>query len=120
MKNDSVIITKLFLIVWIFLFFSSPMPSYASDQDNISQQIAQKLNLVTSVVNINNIVQNIGVKKVDLIGLDPEEVNSHKFEMIPSDILIINYADLIIIDGLNLEAEIETRDKLIEMDPSNS
>jgi ABC-type Zn uptake system ZnuABC Zn-binding protein ZnuA len=82
------------------------MPSYASDQDNISEQIAQKLNVVTSVAPITNIVQNIEGKKIDLIGLVPEEVNSHTFDMIHFDIIIINYADLIIIDGLNLEAEI--------------
>ena len=107
MKNDSVTITKSFLIVWIFLFFSSPTSSYALDQDNISQQSKEKLNVVTSVAPITNIVQNIGGNKIDLIGLVPEGVNSHTFEMIPSDIIKINDADLIIIDGLNLEADVE-------------
>jgi ABC-type Zn uptake system ZnuABC Zn-binding protein ZnuA len=107
MKNDSVTITKSFLLVWIFLFFSSLTTSYALDQDNISQQIADKLNVVTSVAPITNIVQNIGGNKINLIGLVPEGVNSHTFEMIPSDIIRINDADLIIIDGLNLEADVE-------------
>lgn len=42
-----------------------------------------------------------------MVGLVPEGVNSHTFELIPSDIIKINYADLIIIDGLNLEANVE-------------
>jgi ABC-type Zn uptake system ZnuABC Zn-binding protein ZnuA len=46
-------------------------------------------------------------EKINLIGLVPEGVNSHTFEIIPSDLIKINDADLIIIDGLNLEANIE-------------
>ena len=108
MKNDSVIVCKSFLIVFIILFFSSFKPSYALDQDNISQQMVDKLNVVTSVAPITNIVQNIGGNKINLIGLVPEGINSHTFEMVPSDIIKINDADLIILDGLNLEADIET------------
>jgi ABC-type Zn uptake system ZnuABC Zn-binding protein ZnuA len=107
MKTDSVIVCISFLIVWIILFFSSFKPSYALDQDNISQQMVDKLNVVTSVAPITNIVQNIGGNKINLIGLVPEGVNSHTFEMIPSDIIKMNDADLIIIDGLNLEADVE-------------
>lgn len=42
-----------------------------------------------------------------MVGLVPEGVNSHTFELIPSDIIKFNDADLIIIDKLNLEANIE-------------
>ena len=41
-----------------------------------------------------------------MVGLVPEGVNSHTFELISSDIIKINDAD-IIIDGLNLEANVE-------------
>ena len=120
MKNDSVIVCKSFLIVFIILFFSSFKPSYALDQDNISQQMVDKLNVVTSVAPITNIVQNIGGNKINLIGLVPEGVNSHTFEMIPSDIIKINDADLIILDGLNLEADIEqTAENIICKNPNN-
>ncbi len=120
MNNDSVIISKLFLIVWIFFSFSSLKPSYASDQDNINQQIAEQLTVVTSVAPITNIVQNIGGNKINLIGLVPEGVNSHTFEMIPSDIIKINDADLIIIDGLNLEASIQKiSENAISKNPNN-
>ena len=120
MKNDSVIVCKSFLIVFIILFFSSFKPSYALDQDNISQQMVDKLNVVTSVAPITNIVQNIGGNKINLIGLVPEGINSHTFEMIPSDIIKINDADLIILDGLNLEADIEqTAENVICKNPNN-
>ena len=120
MKNDSVIVCKSFLIVLIILFFSSFKPSYALDQDNISQQMVDKLNVVTSVAPITNIVQNIGGNKINLIGLVPEGINSHTFEMIPSDIIKINDADLIILDGLNLEADIEqTAENIICKNPNN-
>ena len=66
-----------------------------------------KLNIVTSVAPITNIVQNIGGEKINLIGLVPEGVNSHTFDLVPSDAIKINNADLIIIDGLNLETEVE-------------
>ena len=120
MKNDSVIVCKSFLIVFIILFFSSFKPSYALDQDNISQQMVDKLNVVTSVAPITNIVQNIGGNKINLIGLVPEGINSHTFEMTPSDIIKINDADLIILDGLNLEADIEqTVENIICKNPNN-
>ena len=119
MKTDSVIVCKSFLIALIILFFSSFKPSYALDQDNINQQMIDKLNVVTSVAPITNIVQNIGGNKINLIGLVPEGVNSHTFEMIPSDIIKINDADLIIIDGLNLEADVEkTAENVISKNPN--
>src|SRR5918993_4612098 len=106
MKNDCVMGCKSVLIVLIILFFSSLKPSYASDQDNINQQMIDKLNVVTSVAPITNIVKNIGGNKIDLIGLVPEGVNSHTFELVPSDVAKVNDADLVIIDGLGLETNI--------------
>jgi ABC-type Zn uptake system ZnuABC Zn-binding protein ZnuA len=73
----------------------------------IIQEELDKLNVVTSVAPITNIVQNIGGDKINLIGLVPEGVNSHTFELVPSDAIKINDADLVIIDGLNLETDIE-------------
>ena len=86
------------------VFFISLTTSYA--QENSTQGI-NKLNIVTSVAPITNIVQNIGGEKINLIGLVPEGVNSHTFDLVPSDAIKINNADLIIIDGLNLETEVE-------------
>ena len=90
----------------MFLFFISLKPSYASEQDNSRQHIGEKLNVVTSVAPITNIVHNIGGDKINLVGLVPEGKNSHTYEIIPSNVLKIHNANLIIIVGLNLEASI--------------
>jgi ABC-type Zn uptake system ZnuABC Zn-binding protein ZnuA len=66
-----------------------------------------KLNVVTSVSPITNIVKNVAGEKVTLTGLVPEGVNSHTFELVPSDIVKVNDADLVIIDGLGLEVNVE-------------
>ncbi len=102
----------LYLVVGIiFLFVISLTTSYAvANQDNTTNNReidANKLNVVTSVAPITNIVQNIGGDKINLIGLVPEGVNSHTFQLVPSDAIKINDADLVIIDGLNLETDVE-------------
>ncbi len=107
MNNASVIISKSFLLIGMFLFFISLKPSYASEQDNSRQYSGEKLNVVTSVAPITNIVYNIGGDKINLVGLVPEGINSHTYEIIPSNVLKIHNANLIIIVGLNLEAGIE-------------
>jgi ABC-type Zn uptake system ZnuABC Zn-binding protein ZnuA len=66
----------------------------------------RKLNVVTSVSPLTNIIKNIGGNKIDLTGLVPEGVNSHTFEPVPSDVAKVNGADLVIIDGLGLETNI--------------
>jgi ABC-type Zn uptake system ZnuABC Zn-binding protein ZnuA len=68
---------------------------------------AKKLNVVTSVSPITNIVKNVGGDKIALAGLVPEGVNSHTFELVPSDVVKVNDADLVIIDGLGLESNVE-------------
>lgn len=66
-----------------------------------------KLKVVTTVAPITNIVYNIGGKKIDLHGIIPEGMDSHTFEPAPSDIKYIAEADLIILNGLNLETPTE-------------
>ncbi|HEY6587186.1 MAG TPA: metal ABC transporter substrate-binding protein [Nitrososphaeraceae archaeon] len=104
MKFSSDMIKTISISIVTIVFFISLTTSYA--QENSTQGI-DKLNIVTSVAPITNIVQNIGGEKINLIGLVPEGVNSHTFDLVPSDAIKINNADLIIIDGLNLETEVE-------------
>ena len=81
--------------------------SFSSGGGTIDNTTTTQLNVVTSVSPITNIVKNIGGDRIKLIGLIPEGVNSHTFELKPSDVIKINNADLVIIDGLNLEAGVE-------------
>lgn len=66
-----------------------------------------KLNVVTSVAPITSIVKNVGGDRIDLAGVVPEGVDSHTFELVPSDVIKLNEADLIVINGLNLEGGIQ-------------
>ncbi len=63
----------------------------------------QRLRVVTTVAPITSIVENVAGDKIRLTGIIPEGMNSHTFEPIPSDIKIIAEADLIILNGLDLE-----------------
>ncbi|HEX7033060.1 MAG TPA: metal ABC transporter substrate-binding protein [Nitrososphaera sp.] len=67
----------------------------------------EKLNVITSVAPITNIVRNIGGDRIELTGLVPEGVNSHTFQLTPSDAILVRNADLVIINGLHLEVDFE-------------
>lgn len=60
--------------------------------------------VVTTVAPLTNIVSNIGGERVQVEGIVPEGTNSHTFEPRPSDADLISKADLIIVNGLQLEA----------------
>jgi len=63
----------------------------------------QKLNVVTTVAPITSIVENVAGDRVKITGIIPEGINSHTFEPIPSDSKLLAAADLIILNGLDLE-----------------
>lgn len=62
-----------------------------------------RLQVVTTVSPLTNIIYNIGGDHIALSGIVPEGVNSHTFEPAPSDAVKLAEADLIFINGLNLE-----------------
>lgn len=62
-----------------------------------------RLRVVSTVSPITNIVYNIGGDRLDLAGIVPEGVNSHTFEPRPSDAVLLAEADLIFLNGLDLE-----------------
>lgn len=63
----------------------------------------QKLNVVSTVSPITNIIYNIGGDRIQLTGIIPEGTDSHTFEPAPSDAKILAQADLIFVNGLKLE-----------------
>ena len=79
----------------------------ANNTDITNSTSEEKLNVVTSVSPITNIIKNVAGEKITLTGLVPEGVNSHTFELVPSDVVKVNDADLVIIDGLGLEVNVE-------------
>ena len=62
-----------------------------------------KLNVVTTVAPISSIVRNIGGLPIDLYGIVPDGTNSHTFEPAPSDARILSQADIVFVNGLDLE-----------------
>ena len=72
-------------------------------EDKQAAKAEKKINVVTTVAPITSIVANIGGDKIQLTGIIPEGINSHTFEPIPSDSKLLSSADLIIINGLDLE-----------------
>lgn len=61
------------------------------------------LSVVTTVSPITNIVANIAGDRARVQGIVPEGANSHTFEPSPSDARRLADADIVFINGLNLE-----------------
>ena len=100
----------------IIFFIGTALPIFISAStrhenstsgNNQLEVLSNKLKVITSVSPITNIVKNIGGDRIDLVGIIPEGSDSHTFELVPSDVVKMNEADLVIIDGLNLEGGME-------------
>ena len=88
------------LISRYFLFFVAVLlvlrPAYAEESNGL-------LRIVTTVPPITNLVENVGGKHVDIVGIVPNGIDSHTFEPVPSDAKILADADIIFVNGLDLE-----------------
>jgi ABC-type Zn uptake system ZnuABC Zn-binding protein ZnuA len=62
-----------------------------------------RLQVVTTVSPITNIVQNVAGTNVSVTGIVPEGTNSHTFEPAPSDAAVMESADVVFMNGLHLE-----------------
>jgi len=71
-----------------------PVPSSASDG---------RLLVATTVAPITSIVANVGGEHVRVEGIVPEGTNSHTFEPPPSTAKLLSRADVIFVNGLQLE-----------------
>ena len=78
----------------------------ATTQD-IAQKPQNKLLVVTTVAPLTNIVSNIAGDRVQVQGIIPEGTDSHTFEPRPSDANVLSKANLILMNGLNLEVPTE-------------
>ncbi len=84
-----------------------------------------KLRVVTTVSPLVNIIYNVGGERISVLGIVPEGVNSHTFEPAPDDARKLAEADIIFVNGLNLEeptiklAEAHKRDdtEIVELGP---
>src|SRR5690606_2156812 len=62
-----------------------------------------RLNVASTVAPISSMVRNVGGTRINLRGIVPDGTNSHTFEPAPSDAVILSQADLVIVNGLDLE-----------------
>jgi zinc/manganese transport system substrate-binding protein/manganese/iron transport system substrate-binding protein len=63
----------------------------------------KRLHIVTTIPPITNIVENIGGSLITVTGIVPNGMDSHTFEPVPTDAKKLASADIIIVNGLNLE-----------------
>ncbi|MBE9007467.1 zinc ABC transporter substrate-binding protein [Fortiea sp. LEGE XX443] len=70
----------------------------------VQNQTKGKPIVVTTVAPVTNIVSNIAGDRVEVKGIIPEGTDSHTFEPRPSDADLLSKANLIIVNGLRLEA----------------
>ena len=90
---------------WLALLIIAVLGCACGRKDEASQSapIASRFKIVTTVAPITSIVENIAGDKLEVAGIIPEGVNSHTFEPVPSDSKLLAQADLIILNGLDLE-----------------
>ena len=77
----------------------------AGTADGVADGLADGafVRVVTTVSPLRNIVENVGGDRVRVVGLVPEGTNSHTFEPAPSAAQALTTADLVVLNGLNLE-----------------
>ena len=89
-------IFKLMLIIVVFVVAGCSSPTVTTDN-----YVA-----VTSLSPLTSITEAIAGSKIEVIGLIPEGENSHEFEPAPSLVTILEKADVIILNGFNLETHV--------------
>jgi manganese/iron transport system substrate-binding protein len=114
LKNSALIAVAL-----LSLFASA----CSGGNDSLSE--GGKLRVVTTVSPITNLVQNVGGDRVVVTGLVPEGQSSHEFEPAPSDARVLADADIVFVNGLNLDlpsiklarASLRSGAELVELGP---
>lgn len=81
---------------------SVDQPSAAQAAGPSAAHSAQ-IRVVTTVSPLRSIVENVGGDRVQVTALVPEGTNAHTFEPAPAAVQDLADADLIIVNGLNLE-----------------
>jgi ABC-type Zn uptake system ZnuABC Zn-binding protein ZnuA len=88
---------KRWLAVWLLATVAAACSNGGTSEGD------GRLQVVTTVSPITNIVQNVAGDLVDVTGIVPEGTNSHTFEPAPSDAAAMAEADVVFINGLHLE-----------------
>ncbi len=79
---------------------SSPAPS---DRAGGASSASQRLNIVSTVAPITSIIANIAGDRATITGVVPEGTNSHTFQPPPKVSVVMERADVVFVNGLQLE-----------------
>ncbi len=85
------------LLIIIFLIFANPKISTAQE----------KLNVVTTFSILEDMTQNIAGDKINLKNLVPPNSDAHAYEPTPKDVIDLQKADILIINGLGFETWVD-------------
>lgn len=88
---------------WLALMLLALLAWGCGRNEERPQDNPRGLKVVTSVAPITSIVENVAGDKTKTVGIIPEGINSHTFEPVPSDSKLLHDADLVILNGLDLE-----------------
>jgi ABC-type Zn uptake system ZnuABC Zn-binding protein ZnuA len=91
------------ILVFVGLALAIFLSACGREEKKVTVATEKELNVVTTVAPITSIVENVAGDKIHLTGIIPEGIDSHTFEPIPSDAKLLAAADLIIVNGLDLE-----------------
>lgn len=89
---------SVFLILLIMLVLGPP---------GLLGVAAALLRVVTTVAPLTDLVRQVGGEALHVHGLVPAGVNSHTFQPAPGDVQYLAQADLVVLNGLDLEVPIE-------------
>ncbi|SFK56546.1 zinc/manganese transport system substrate-binding protein/manganese/iron transport system substrate-binding protein [Nitrosomonas aestuarii] len=93
MKRPQLLVSTAFVFLVILLILN---PANAEEP-------GKNMSVVTTVPPITNIVENVGGTYVNVVGIVPNGVDSHTFEPVPADAKTLAAADIIFVNGLDLE-----------------
>jgi ABC-type Zn uptake system ZnuABC Zn-binding protein ZnuA len=96
-------LARLPLMLLILALVAAVAVAACGDDDDDDGGDGGRLNVVTTVAPITSIAENVGGTKIELHGVVPEGTNSHTYEPPPSVVGTIEDADVIILNGLQLE-----------------
>lgn len=97
MRSNRFLIRPILTLLTVFLFTGcSPTGTGGEVEDS-------RLSVLATVAPIADIVRTIGGDLIAVEGIVPEGINSHTFEPAPSDARRLAGADLVFVNGLDLE-----------------
>lgn len=86
---------------------SQNVSQVSSTLEQIEQKVDSKIHIVTSFYPLAELAQQVGGEYVNVNNLVPAGAEPHDFEPLPKDILALNTADLVIINGAGFEPWVE-------------